>query len=99
MKSKLLLLLVALLIVTGFALKASAAEEAAPFKPFSVYTDSKAPDNHYIPSGWMGDYGDLSFNDKVMDGPHAGTTQISHKQCQPLHDVWIVVRRCPAYSS
>ena len=24
-------------------------------KSFSVYADRKSPDNHYIPSGWMGE--------------------------------------------
>jgi hypothetical protein len=45
-------------------------------KSFSVYTDSKSPDNHYIPSGWMGDYGDLTMDDKYMGEPHAGSTSI-----------------------
>lgn len=31
--------------------------------PFYVYSDKGAPTNHYIPSGWMGDYGDLKLND------------------------------------
>lgn len=46
------------------------------FKIFNVYTDAKAPDNHYIPSGWMGDYGDMKFNDKYMTTPRSGTTSI-----------------------
>ncbi len=44
------------------------------FKTFKVYTDGKSPDNHYVPSGWMGDYGDITIDDKYMDNPHAGTT-------------------------
>ena len=47
-----------------------------PFKTFSVYTDAKSPDNHYIPSGWMGDYGDLKFDDRYMQNPHGGSTSI-----------------------
>ena len=46
------------------------------FKAFPVYTDGKSPDNHYIPSGWMGDYGDIKFDDKWMDKPHTGSTCI-----------------------
>ncbi|OGW81537.1 MAG: hypothetical protein A3C47_01925 [Omnitrophica bacterium RIFCSPHIGHO2_02_FULL_51_18] len=46
------------------------------FKTFKVYTDGNAPDNHYIPSGWMGDYGDLKYNDREMTTPHGGTTSI-----------------------
>ena len=47
-----------------------------PFKFLRVYTDAKSPDNHFIPSGWMGDYGDIKFNDKFMTNPHNGTTCI-----------------------
>jgi len=50
--------------------------EAAGAKSFSVYTDTKSPDNRYIPSGWMGDYGDLSMDEKYMSDPHAGSTCI-----------------------
>ena len=42
--------------------------------PFKVYTDGHSPDNHYIPSGWMGDYGDVKIDDKFMANPHSGTT-------------------------
>ena len=34
--------------------------------PFYIYTDCFSRLNHYIPSGWMGDYGDLKINDKWM---------------------------------
>ena len=44
------------------------------FKPFKIYTDGKSPDNHYCPSGWMGDFGDLKIDDKCMVNPHSGTT-------------------------
>ena len=44
---------------------------------FPVYTDASSPDNHYIPSGWMGDVGDIApFDDKCMDDPHSGSTCI-----------------------
>ena len=46
------------------------------FKILPVYTDAKSPDNHYIPSGWMGDFGDLKFNDKYMEKPHSGSTSV-----------------------
>ena len=41
-----------------------------------VYLDKNAKDNHYIPSGWMGDYGDIKMNDQAADKPHTGTTSI-----------------------
>lgn len=50
--------------------------EDAPFKPFPIYSDSSSPDNHYFPSGWMGDYGDIQFDDKNFTAPHSGTTAI-----------------------
>lgn len=31
--------------------------------PFYVYKEFRARENHYIPSGWMGDYGDLQLDD------------------------------------
>ncbi|MFC1708595.1 hypothetical protein ACFL2J_00850 [Candidatus Omnitrophota bacterium] len=43
---------------------------------FKVYTDANSPDNHYIPSGWMGDYADVSMDDKHMYSPHTGSTCI-----------------------
>ena len=46
------------------------------FRTFAVYTDGEAPDNHYIPSGWMGDYGDMKMNEKYFQNPHSGTTSI-----------------------
>lgn len=45
-------------------------------KLFNVYTDSSAPDNHYAPSGWMGDYGDITLDEKEMANPRSGATCI-----------------------
>jgi hypothetical protein len=66
-----ILALVGLMTMASFGYAAE-----GTFKVFNVYTDAKAPDNHYIPSGWMGDYGDIKFNDKYMTTPHSGTTSI-----------------------
>ena len=43
-------------------------------KTFVVYTDKGSAGNHYIPSGWMGDYGDIKLNDQATTNPHTGTT-------------------------
>ncbi len=52
-------------------------ETAKPsFKPFPVYSDRRSPDNHYIPSGWMGDYGDIKMDEASFENPHSGTTCI-----------------------
>lgn len=45
---------------------------ALSFDGFDVYTDRWAPNNHYIPSGWMGDYGDIKFNDGWTENPYSG---------------------------
>ena len=31
--------------------------------PFYVYHAFHSPDNHFVPSGWMGDYGDIRLDD------------------------------------
>ena len=76
MKIKWTVLIMAALMAVAFQPIANAADAttAAPFKLFKVYTDGSAPDNHYIPSGWMGDYGDLKIDEKFMTNPHSGTT-------------------------
>ena len=45
-------------------------------KAFNVYADRQSSDNHYIPSGFMGDYGDIKLNDQSADNPHTGSTCI-----------------------
>lgn len=46
------------------------------FRGFSVYSDENATDNHYFPSGWMGDYADITFDSVYMNDPHSGTTSV-----------------------
>lgn len=41
-----------------------------------VYSDHKAEGNHYAPSGWMGDYGDIGLDSAWANGPQAGWTCI-----------------------
>jgi len=41
---------------------------------FNVFTEKWAEDNHYCPSGWMGDYGDIQLDDNSRDNPHSGTS-------------------------
>lgn len=41
--------------------------------PFYVFKD-KGSGNHYIPSGWMGDYGDLKISANWTGNPHSGAT-------------------------
>ena len=60
----------------GFTGPKTAHAQEGPFKAFPIYTDGTSPDNHYTPSGWMGDYGDLSIDDKNFTNPHGGTTSV-----------------------
>lgn len=41
--------------------------------PFYVYQDRKSPNNHFIPSGWMGDYGAIKYDDAIRDGCSSGS--------------------------
>jgi len=43
-------------------------------KEFVVYSDKNSKENHYIPSGWMGDTGDIKMNDQSAVNPQSGST-------------------------
>jgi hypothetical protein len=45
-------------------------------KRFDIYSDKGATGNHFIPSGWMGDIGDLKFVDQETINPASGSTCI-----------------------
>ncbi|MDD3296635.1 MAG: hypothetical protein PHU64_04655 [Candidatus Omnitrophica bacterium] len=53
---------------------------------FYIYFDKNSPLNHYIPSGWMGDYNDIRFNDQATEEYFSGATSMkitySAKQSQ-----------------
>ncbi len=44
--------------------------------PFDVYSDSRSVKNHFIPSGWMGDYGDIKYDGVFKENPHLGDSCI-----------------------
>ncbi len=46
------------------------------FTEFVVYRDKRYKQNHYIPSGWMGDRGDIGLNENWMDNSYSGRTCI-----------------------
>ncbi len=58
------------------ALAADAAKASEKGKEFVVYVDKGSRENHFIPSGWMGDYGDLKMDDQSADAPHSKPTCI-----------------------
>jgi hypothetical protein len=70
--------LLALGLMLGFCgSMAFAADAKAPAqKEFWLYKDKGAKENHYIPSGWMGDVGDIKMNDQATGNPYSGTTCI-----------------------
>jgi len=39
-----------------------------------VYTGKRTSGSHYIPSGWMGDYGDIQLSDSYMNTPSDSKT-------------------------
>lgn len=46
--------------------------KAAQNMPFYVYADSTSVGNHFIPSGWMGDYGDIALDQASTGDPYLG---------------------------
>jgi exo-beta-1,3-glucanase (GH17 family) len=45
-------------------------------RSFYVYRDADSPDNHYKPTGYMGDIGDIHIDEASEENPHSGTTCI-----------------------
>lgn len=42
--------------------------------PFYIYADRSSANNHFIPSGFMGDFGDLKIDSGCKDDPYLGDT-------------------------
>ncbi len=61
-------------LATPYAQPSSAPQKA--FKTFYVFADKGSPLNHFIPSGWMGDYKDITMSQEGMTNPHSGMTSI-----------------------
>jgi len=70
-------LIMGLALFCGLSMAYAAEQNAAnKAKEFVIYIDKTSPENHYIPSGWMGDYGDIKINDQSTETPHSGTACI-----------------------
>jgi hypothetical protein len=54
------------------AVAPAAEQQTSAKKEFYVYSDKGNVKNHYTPSGWMGDYGDISIDDGCTTDPHNG---------------------------
>ncbi len=81
MKKVVVLVLVSLFLAGAWLMSQDAQVKGMKVKelPFYVYTDGFNRLNHYIPSGWMGDYGDIKFSDKWATNPKSGKTCIQIK--------------------
>jgi len=44
--------------------------------PFYIYADRSTAKNHFIPSGWMGDYGDIKYDGSSKEDAYLGDTCI-----------------------
>lgn len=55
------------------------ASPTGEFKKFYVYADQGYFKNHFIPAGWMGDYGDVSLSDASTVTPQSRRTCIRVK--------------------
>lgn len=67
----------AVLLCLGLCQVGNAAKQSKPVKDvFYVYADKASPLNHYIPSGWMGDYGDLGLTDSWKENCSDGSSCI-----------------------
>ncbi|AKL97998.1 hypothetical protein [Endomicrobium proavitum] len=73
MKKAMTLVMAAAFVATGAA-AAFGQAKAPAFKPFAVYVENASKANHFAPSGWMGDYGDLKISQASTDKPRSGNT-------------------------
>lgn len=81
MKKLVSLLLLSLVLVSGVSFaaprfKAKEKKSVLSFKEFKVYAQDVSKGNHFIPSGWMGDTGDLSYNSACLESPKTGKSCI-----------------------
>jgi hypothetical protein len=51
-------------------------QEPAPDSAFWIYQDATFTRNHFVPSGYMGDVGDVVINAAYQENPCSGTTSI-----------------------
>lgn len=65
-----LLTIVTLLV---FSVSSSpSSEHSSRERFFNVYTDKDTPSNHFYPTGWIGDWGDVLFDDDCRLDPFGG---------------------------
>lgn len=70
------ILLFSLLLLAFARTDTHAADKPRESMPFAVYTEKSSRTNHFIPSGWMGDYAALKVDSACSEDPHSGATCI-----------------------
>lgn len=85
---KVLLLSLVFLCISPFAYST---EKPQQEMPFNIYTDANHKDNHFIPSGWMGDYRAMSINTSYAKNPANGYTciKITYSGEMPQGAGWV----------
>lgn len=77
---KVLLICLVLLVSGTMSLVAQDAPKGKKAQfPFYVFADKGDKRNHFFPSGWMGDVGDIKYNDQWKENPQSGTSCIQIK--------------------
>ncbi len=64
------------LLLLALSVAVLGAAYAEPIKALEVSVDGRSPDNHFVSSGGMGDYGDIKQNDQFTQDPHSGSSCI-----------------------
>jgi len=85
------LIALVLLLSIGAAVKTPISKAWAKVKLFTVYGDAGDEySDHFVPSGWMGDAGDVSLTTDHPEGPHSGTTciQIIYQRSPATRHGW-----------
>ena len=53
-----------------------ASQKPAQILPFNVYSDKNSNDNHFVPSGWMGDVGAVNMDLGCVEDYYSGSSSI-----------------------
>ncbi len=94
-KKVLSLLAGAVLMMAGVLSAAEKKKAGAVEDVFYIYTERGSRLNHYVPSGWMGDYGDLKMNQgwvKSQVGKDKKDAKAKAEEPKPGEDTCIQVR-------
>lgn len=69
---------VAIAVVAAFKHASSSADQAPSpaARTFYVYRDAASPENHFRPTGYMGDCGDIEIQEADEESPYRGQTSV-----------------------